>query len=420
MHGVKPSLFESGVFLFPYICYMIPFYLPNITPEMIQSVTECLQSGWLNAGPWTQRFEYALRTYTTADAVLTVSSNTAGMELALRWLGVGPGDEVVVPAYSYCASAHVVWNLGARPVFWDCGPDLLPDPALLPALLTPRTKAVIAVDLGGMPADYPACYDIVNAWKDSGKFNPASPEQEALGRPLLLADAAHSIGGSRNGKPSGTLADISVFSFHSAKNITTGDGGAICLTLPKSFDTAAVLSWLRMASIHGKTSLASPDTATGNFGYDVEYPGIKGNLTDFQAALGLAQLERYESHILPVRRTIAAQYFELFEGVEWAGLPDPGKEGKQTAWHIFPLILKWVSAEKRNAIIGRAKAAGIGFSVHYTPVPALQFYRTQGYDPVDYPMSLRLASSEITLPLYETLSRDQMEQVVGFLKKNYK
>jgi dTDP-4-amino-4,6-dideoxygalactose transaminase len=398
---------------------MIPFYLPHITPEMIQSVTDCLQSGWLNAGPWTKRFEEALRTYTTADAVLTVSSNTAGMELALRWLGVGEGDEVIVPAYSYCASAHVVWNLGAKPVFWDCGPDLLPDPVLLPALLTPCTKAVIAVDLGGMPAEYPEMYAILNAWKDSGKFHPANLVQESLGRPLLLADAAHSIGAWRNGKPSGTLADISVFSFHSAKNITTGDGGAICLTLPKSFDTVAVLSWLKMAGIHGKTALANPDTATGNFGYEVEYPGIKGNLTDFQAALGLAQLERYESHILPVRRKIAAQYFELFQGHEWAGLPHPGNANQITAWHIFPLILKWIAPEKRNALIEKAKQAGIGFSVHYTPIPALQFYRRQGYDPMDYPMSLRLSGAEITLPLYETLTEAQVEEVVGFVKGSF-
>jgi dTDP-4-amino-4,6-dideoxygalactose transaminase len=395
---------------------MIPFYLPNITPEMIHSVTECLQSGWLNAGPWTKRFEDALRTYTSADAVLAVSSNTAGMELALRWLGVGAGDEVIVPAYSYCASAHVVWNLGAKPVFWDCGADLLPDPALLPSLLTARTKAVIAVDLGGMPANYPEIFQVLEAWKNSKKFHANSPIQEDLGRPLLLADAAHSIGAWQNGKPSGTLADLSVFSFHSAKNITTGDGGAICLSLPKSFDTSAVVSWLKMAAIHGKTALANPDTATGNFGYGVEYPGIKGNLTDFQAALGLAQLERYESHILPVRRKIAAQYVELFQDIEWAGLPNPGNEHQQTAWHIFPLILKWMAPEKRNALIEKAKQAGIGFSVHYTPVPALQFYRKQGYDPTDYPMSLRLSGAEITLPLYETLTEQQVEQVVGFLK----
>jgi dTDP-4-amino-4,6-dideoxygalactose transaminase len=278
---------------------------------------------------------------------------------------------------------------------------------------------VIAVDLGGMPAEYPEMYAILNAWKDSGKFHPANPVQESLGRPLLLADAAHSIGAWRNGKPSGTLADISVFSFHSAKNITTGDGGAICLTLPKSFDTVAVLSWLKMAGIHGKTALANPDTATGNFGYEVEYPGIKGNLTDFQAALGLAQLERYESHILPVRRKIAAQYFELFQGHEWAGLPHPGNANQITAWHIFPLILKWIAPEKRNTLIEKAKQAGIGFSVHYTPIPALQFYRRQGYDPMDYPMSLRLSGAEITLPLYETLTEAQVEEVVGFVKGSY-
>jgi dTDP-4-amino-4,6-dideoxygalactose transaminase len=404
-----------GIPPFPYICPMIPFYLPNITPEMIRSVTECLQSGWLNAGPWTQKFESALLAYCQADALLAVSSNTAGMELALRWLGIQPGDEVIVPAYSYCASAHVVYNLGAKPVFWDCGADLLPDPALLPSLLSSKTKAVIAVDLGGMPADYPAILKVLEAWSATGNFSAQNEIQEAFQRPLLMADAAHSIGAWRNGIPSGRLADISVFSFHSAKNITTGDGGAIALALPASFDSARVLAWLKMASIHGKTALANPEKASGNFGYEVEYPGIKGNLTDFQAALGLAQLERYESDILPRRRKLATLYNSLLSEFEWAGLPNPGNDNLITAWHIYPLILKWISPEKRNALIEKAKQAGIGFSVHYTPVPALKWYRELGYDPHDYPNSLRLSGSEITLPLYETLTEAQVEQVVGFV-----
>lgn len=399
---------------------MIPFYIPTVDAAMIGYVTECLQSGWLNTGPWVQRWEQALQAYCGADEVIAVSSNTAGMEIALRWLGIGPGDEVIVPAYSYCASAHVVWNLGAKPIFWDCGANFLPDPQLLPSLISAHTKAIIAVDFGGIPAEYAEIKTIVHQLVQNGIFSPKNEIQEKLGRPLIMADAAHSIGASRDGILSGQLADISVFSFHSAKNITTGDGGAICLKLPEIFDSENIKQWMCSTSLHGKSQMAEAGKAAGNYGYDISYPGIKGNLTDFQAAMGLAQLERYESEILPARKSIAERYSQALSDFEWAGLPQPGNSSLCNAWHLYPLLIRWISAEKRNLLIQKATENGIGFSVHYTPVPALQFYREQGYDSFHYPNSERISASEISLPLYEKLSVENQNRVLDFLIREIK
>ena len=394
---------------------MIPFYIPHIDERMQAYVQNCLQSGWLNSGPWVQRFEDALLAYCKADAVMCTASNTTGLELCLRWWGIGPGDEVIVPAYSYCVSAHVVINLGATPIFWDCGEDLLPDPALLEGLLSPATKAVIAVDLAGLPAAYPVFMETLSTWAADGKFQPSNALQTQMGRPLLIADAAHSIGAVASGISAGCMADLSVFSFHSAKNITTGDGGAIAFHLPAIMDLSAALAWFRMASLHGKSKMAEASNASGNAGYDVLYPGIKANLTDFQAAMGLAQLERYASEILPIRKDIAEYYHYAFSDHSFLRIPYPPARGIQPAYHIYPLLITGITETQRDGILAEAQSAGIGLSVHYKPVPAFTVYRNLGYKPEDYPVSMALSACEITLPLYEGLSRKHQEQVIEFI-----
>jgi len=392
---------------------MIPFYVPTVNAGMIERVTECLQSGWLNSGPWVQRWETALQQFCGADAVIATSSNTVGLEIALRWYGILPGDEVIVPAYSYCASALVVLNLGAKPVFWDCGVDLLPDIGLLHGLITSKTKAIIAVDLGGIPADYPEIRKIITAHKQA--FIAENERQEKIGSPLLIADAAHSFGAFRGGIASGCLADISVFSFHSAKNITTGEGGAVCLKLPDAFSAEEESAWFHQIIVHGKTRVALHTTAAGNFDYDIEETGIKGNITDFQAAMGLAQLERYSSEILPARTAIAQKYSEVFSSHSCAGIPGTEREHIQSAWHIYPLVVRWISEQKRNTFLRTASEKGIGMSVHYKPVPAFTLFRNLGYDPYDCPVSLRMYASEITLPLYESLLPQHQEVVIDTL-----
>lgn len=394
---------------------MIPFYIPHIDEKMRAYMQDCLASGWLNSGPWVQRFEDALLAYCGADAVMCTSSNTTGLELCLRWWGIGPGDEVIVPAYSYCVTAHVVLNLGARPIFWDCGEDLLPDAALLADLLTPATKAVIAVDLAGLPAAYSLFYETLSAWAANGKFQPGNIIQTQLGRPLLIADAAHSIGANAHGVSAGCMADLSVFSFHSAKNITTGDGGAIAFHLPASLDTNLAIQWFRMASLHGKSKMAEAGNASGNAGYDVLYPGIKANLTDFQAAMGLAQLERYASEILPIRKDIAEYYHYAFSDHPFLRIPYPPASGIQAAYHIYPLLITGITEAQRDGILMAAQSAGIGLSVHYKPVPAFSLYLNLGYKPEDYPVSTAMSACEITLPLYEDLSRKHQEQVIEFI-----
>jgi dTDP-4-amino-4,6-dideoxygalactose transaminase len=390
---------------------MIPFFRPYISSAMTEAVQACLASGWLNEGPWTGRFEQALQTYTQSDAVLAVSSNTVGLELALRWLGIGPGDEVIVPVYSYCVSAHAVLYTGATPVFWACGPDFLPDVHALGNLITPKTRAIITVDLGGRLCNYP---EIEKVLADH-PYVPENEIQEHFSRIPVIADTAHSIGGRLLTKPAGSWADISVFSFHSAKNITTGDGGAIAFNLPKSFSLPDVLSWFRQMRIHGKSKVARSDSAAGNFGYDVILPGIKANMTDMQASLGLAQLEVYEDELLPDRRRMAEVYFSLLNGHEEILLPPKDSIDNQSAWHLFLVRIPGIAEVHKYRMMEEASKAGVGFSHHYPLITSFTLYRKLGYHPSATPHSSKFSVEEITLPLYHGLSTDDQSKVVEVL-----
>ena len=266
----------------------IPFSPPRIDQEIVDEVSAALRSGWITTGPRTKALEGEVEAITGVAKAFCVNSCTAGMELMLRWFGVGPGDEVIVPAYTYCATANVVMHCGAKPIMVDVRPeDATIDPQAVAAAITPQTKAIMPVDLGGMPAAYDELWDVIKAHKK--RFQATTPEQEQLGRPLMLTDAAHSLGAIYQGKSSALQADATVFSFHAVKNVTTAEGGAICLNLPSSFDALALYKTLNTQSLHGQSKDALAKFGKNSWEYDVHSAGFKCNMPDVLAAIGLVE-----------------------------------------------------------------------------------------------------------------------------------
>jgi dTDP-4-amino-4,6-dideoxygalactose transaminase len=392
---------------------MIPFAPPRIDQAIIDAVADTLRSGWITTGPKTRLFEKNLTAYCGNASTLCLSSATAGLELALRWWGVGEGDEVILPAYTYCATANVVLHCGARPVMVDVGEDFLTDPERVKEALTPRTKAILPVDFGGMPCDYPALLAVLDSAQAKALFRPAGEPQRMLGRPLLLADAAHSFGASRQGRRTGTLADITVFSFHAVKNLTTAEGGAVALHLPPPFDNEAVRRFLSVMSLHGQDRDAFSKLQAGGWRYDVTMAGYKCNMTDVLAAIGLVELARYESETLPRRRALCNRYAEAFAGLAWARLPAMETPQATSSCHLFPLRLAGADEARRDAVIEAVFARGVSVNVHFIPLPLLSVYRNLGYRMEDYPAAYRHFACEISLPVYHDLTDAQAAQVAA-------
>lgn len=388
----------------------IPFCLPLIDEAVVAEVNDCLLgTGWLTSGPKVRLLEAEIRRLTGRPA-LCVNSWTSGAMLLLHRWGVGPGDEVVVPAYTYCATALCALNLGANVVLCDAGSDFNMDVRSLEATITPRTKAIIPVDLGGYPCDYTRIMAAVE--KASAVFRPANDLQERLGRPLVIADAAHSIGAFCDGRPSGALADASVFSFHSVKNVTTGEGGAIVLNLPEPFDNEAELRYLRLLSLNGQTKSAFEKSQTGAWRYDIVDHGLKVNMPDICAAIGLAQIRRYTDVLLPDRLEKFRRYSAFFSTDARFCIPPLDQAGRRSSGHLYLLRINDCGEAQRDALIGRLTERGIGVNVHYIPLPMLTFFKKKGYRMADYPQSYDLYRHEITLPLYNSLSYAQQDRVM--------
>jgi len=401
---------------------MIPFSPPRIDQKIIDAVTETLRSGWITTGPRTKKFEKNLAAYCGNPVTLCLNSATAGLELMLRWYGVGPGDEVILPAYTYAATANVVMHCGARPVFVDVDTDFNISQKALAQAITSKTKVVMPVDFGGWPCDYAAINQLVGSGRIRDIFQPANTVQEMLGRILVLSDAAHSLGAQMNKARTGSLTDVSVFSFHAVKNLTTAEGGAISLNLPEPFDNVIVYESLAIKALHGQNKDALAKMQKGNWKYDIIEPGYKMNMTDILASIGLVELERYESETLPKRREICDYYRESLSETSWALLPKQyGKLSSgahaMSSFHLFALRIKDVSEEARDRIIRRVSEKDISVNVHFIPVPMMSFYRNMGFDISKYPESYRLYQNEISLPVYYDLRPDQAEKVVETIKE---
>ncbi len=391
---------------------MIPFSPPHIDQKSIDAVIDTLKSGWITTGPKTKLFEKKITAYCGCKATLCVNSATSGLEIILRWFGVKEGDEVILPAYTYSATANVIVHCGATPVFVDVGNDFNISVDAIKKAITPKTKVIMPVDFGGLPCDYDELNVLVNAPDITSKFIPASAEQKQLGRILILSDAAHSIGATYNQKKTGSLTDISVFSFHAVKNITTAEGGAIALNLPFPFDNDVLYQELCIKTLHGQNKDALAKSKPGNWRYDIVEAGYKMNMTDIQAALGLVELERYDSLILKKRKEIFDAYSKAFKNYDWAILPLYETPNKISSFHLYALRIKNISEETRDRIIQRIFDKQVSVNVHFIPVPTTSFYKKMGFNIVHYPNTYSMYANEITLPVFMDLTTEQIQTVI--------
>ena len=395
---------------------MIPFSPPHIDQKIIDEVIATLKSGWITTGARTKQFEKELAKYTGVSNVLCQNSATAGLELMLRWFGVGPGDEVIVPAYTYCATANVVLHCGAKPVMVDVEDDFNISVTGIEKAITEKTKVIIPVDIGGLPCDYDAINSLVRNNSVQKKFIPRGDAQKMLGRILVLSDAAHSIGAICNRKKTGSLTDLSVLSFHAVKNLTTAEGGAVCFNLPEPFNNEQLYLNLSVKSLHGQTKDAFAKAQKGAWEYDVIEAGFKSNMPDVLAAIGLTQLERYDDEILSRRETIFHKYSKSFALYEWAQLPVGELIGSsknlKSSFHLFMLRIKGVNELQRNAIIKKIFDQDVSVNVHFKPLPMLSLYKNLGYNIKDYPKAFDNYSREISLPVYYDLTDTQVETVI--------
>ncbi len=392
---------------------MIPFSPPRIDQKIIDEVTQALLSGWITTGPRTKQFEKEITKYTGAKTTVCFGSATAGLELALRWFGIGPGDEVIIPAYTYCATANVVIHCGATPVMVDCLPDSFNlDPAEVRKAVSSRTKAIIPVDIAGTPCDYDALLDIVKDAELSKLFKPNSAIQQKLARILLAADSAHGFGAVYRGQRLGAIADVTGFSFHAVKNLTTAEGGCICLNLPDGFDHSEAYQWLTTMSLHGQNKDALAKTQKGAWRYDVIAPGYKCNMTDIQAAIGLVELGRYDAETIPKRRLLCGLYSSAFAKHKWAIKPTFTDSKSESSYHLYQLRIAGATEIQRDAIIQAIAEREVAVNVHFIPLPMLTAYKNLGFNMDAYSNAFAHYSNEISLPLYFNLGEEQVNKVV--------
>lgn len=391
----------------------IPFSPPDISEEEIEEVARTLRSGWITTGPRTKELERRMADYCHTDRVVCLSSATAAEELNLRVLGIGPGDEVIVPAYTYTATASAAIHCGATVVFVDSqrdgdrtthAPEM--DYGAVEAAITERTKAVIPVDLGGIMCDYDRIYQVVESRKHL--FRAAGPIQEQLGRVAVVSDCAHALGASRHGKMAGEASDFASYSFHAVKNFTTAEGGAATWRLPGA-DSGALYHQYQLYSLHGQSRDALMKTKPGAWEYDIVGPWYKCNMTDIMAAIGLRQLDRYPG-LLERRRAIIKRYDAMCDELGIFHLNHFGKEYRSSG-HLYVTRIPGIDAEQRNEIIDALAAHGIAANVHYKPLPMMTAYKAYGWDIQNFPNAYDYYRNLITLPLHTRLSDDDVEYV---------
>lgn len=398
---------------------MIPFSPPRIDQKIIDEVVATLKSGWITTGPRTKLFEKKLTEFGGHKATLCLNSATAGLELMLRWYGVGPGDEVILPAYTYCATANVVVHCGATPVMADADQDFNISLKEIEKKITPKTKVIMPVDIAGLPCDYDEIMTLVKRSDIVKKFSPSSPTQKQLDRILVLSDSAHSCGAVYKGRAAGSLADASVFSFHAVKNLSTAEGGAVCLNLPAPFDNEAIYRTLCITSLHGQNKDALEKFKNGGWRYDIIEAGYKCNMTDLQAAMGLVELERYRDDMLVKRKRIFDNYSVAFSRYSWSVLPryEIG-ELTSSSYHVYLLRIKGINEEQRDQIITRITDAGVSVNVHFMPLPMFTFYKNLGYKIEEYPVAYDNYSRVISLPVFYDLTEEQQQQVIDAVIKS--
>ena len=391
----------------------IEFSPPDISQLEIDEVVDTLRSGWITTGPKTKRLEQELSVFTNTDKTVCLNSATAAMELTLRLLGVGAGDEVITCAYTYTASASVIHHVGAKIVLVDCNKeDKFMDLDALENAITEKTKVIIPVDLAGKPCKYDEILEIVERKKSL--FKPNNKLQEKIGRVIVMADAAHSLGAVYKGKPSGSIADFTCFSFHAVKNFTVAEGGSVTWNRNLGLNDDEIYREFQLLSLHGQSKDALSKTKLGSWEYDIVAPNYKCNLTDIASSIGLAQLKRYPS-LLKRRFEIVERYNKGFEGTRIKPFIH-FEEDRKSCCHLYIVNIEGASEEDRNEIIVKMAERGIATNVHYKPLPMHTAYKNLGFDIKDYPNAFDNYKSEITLPLHTLLTDEQVDYIIENLK----
>ena len=387
----------------------IPFSPPDITDEEIEEVIAALKSGWITTGPKTKELEKQISAYCGSDKTVCLSAATTALEMTLRLLGIGEGDEVIVPAYTYTATCSVICHVGATPVMIDSQIDREEmDYSQMKDAITDKTKAIMPVDIAGILCDYDQIYEIIEEKKEL--FSANNELQEAFGRIIVLADSAHGFGAIQNGKKAGTLADFTCFSFHAVKNLTTAEGGAVTWLNHDGIDSEKLYKQLQILSLHGQTKDALEKTQKGSWEYDILLPAYKCNMTDVQAGIGLGQLRRYDS-MLKRRHEIIKKYDEGLKDSKVI-TPKHFTENSASSGHLYLTRIDGISLEERNEIIVKMEERGISTNVHYKPLPMLTAYKDLGFDIGDYPNAYNLFKNEISLPIYSTLSDEEVDYII--------
>ncbi len=393
----------------------IPFSPPDITDAEIEEVIKAMKSGWITTGPRTKEFERELAAYIGVNKAVCLSSATAAMELTLRILGVGPGDEVITSAYTYTASASVIDHVGAKIVLVDVAPDSFEmDYDMLAQVISEKTKVIIPIDIAGRMCNYDEIYRIVNSKK--GLFHAKNALQRIFNRIIVMDDAAHAIGAERNGKNCGQVADFTCFSFHAVKNVTTSEGGAVVWRNDLGMDDEALYKEFMLYSLHGQSKDALAKMRKGAWEYDIVYPAYKCNMIDILAGLGMAQLSRYDA-LKKRRREIIEMYDVALHPVGIQSLQHYG-DSFASSGHLYLSRIPGIGEEERNQIITQMAEYGIATNVHYKPLPMFTAYKNLGFDINEYPNAFNLYKNEISLPLHTLLQDQDVEYVCDCLKKS--
>ena len=387
----------------------IPFSPPDITEAEIEQVAEALRSGWITTGPKTKELEREVAEFCGVNRAVCLNSQTACAEMTLRLLGVGEGDEVITSAYTYTATASVVCHVGAKLILVDTQPDSFEmDYDQLENDITEKTKVIIPVDLGGVPCNYDRIFEITE--KKKALFQPDNEIQKAIGRVIVMADAAHAFGAVWHGKPVGSIADFTNFSFHAVKNFTTAEGGAVTWRDIAGIDSEEIYQQYQLLSLHGQSKDALAKTQLGAWEYDVIGPWYKCNMTDVTAGIGLAQMKRYPG-LLARRKEIISRYDATFKPLGIKVL-DHYADNYQSSGHLYITRIPGITLEQRQEIIVKMAEAGIACNVHYKPLPMLTAYKKQGFDIKDYPNAYKMFVNEVTLPLHTKLTDGDVEYVI--------
>ena len=390
----------------------IQYSLPLIDKDVELEVLSCLnETGWLTTGPKVKELEDEISKLSQTSSTICVNSWTSGMLLLIKWLDLEEDDEIIVPVYTYAASAFSVINSNVKCVFVDVNSDFTINIDEVEKAITTKTKAIMPVDIGGLPVDYIALNNLLNKESVKSKFTPKTAFQKKIGRPIVISDAAHSIGSLIDGIPTPLFSDFSVFSFHSVKNITTGEGGAITFKIFNEEQDHLILKELRLLSLNGQSKTAFEKNSIGGWKYDIITNGLKVNMPDINAAIGLAQIKKYKHILLPEREQIFLKYTSILSQYSWAILPTFSVDNRKSSCHLFQLRINGFEEQQRDELMSRLAFLEIGVNVHYIPLPMMSYFKSIGLDIKDFPSTYNLYKNEITLPLYNNLSLEKVEYI---------